>query len=191
MLVTVAEMVGRIEAATRDAFVRLNGGADTLLAAAGRFEASGNEAAQGFARMSSVTAGLTEAAGSVAGAARSLDSVVADYRSARDAVAGMLEGLRQTVDVASREASLTGDVLSRIESATQKLAAAQHAADSFLDEVTDVLATSHERFSEGMRSTVITANKQFHQELSQATGLLKDAIQELEFALPSPTRSAA
>lgn len=191
MLASVAEMVGRIEAATRDAFVRLNGGADTLLAAAGRFESSGHKAAEGFERMSSVTTGLTEAAGTVAGAARSLDSVVADYRSARDAVATMVEGLRQTVEAASREASLTGDVLSRIEMATQKLAAAQHAADGFLEEVTDVLATSQERFSEGMRSTVITANKQFHQELSQATGLLKDAIQELEFALPSPTRSAA
>ena len=191
MLEAVREMVSRIEAATADAFSRLNGGADTLLAAAGRFETSGREAADGFSRVASVTTGLAEAAGSVAGAARSLDSVVADHRSARDAVASMLEGLRGTVEVASREASLTGDVLSRIEGAAQRLAAAQQEADGFLDEVAQVIATSHERFSEGMRGTVVDANRQFHSELSQATGLLKEAIQELEFALPQGGRRAA
>jgi hypothetical protein len=191
MLGAVREMVSRIEATTASAFARLNDGADTLLAAAGRFETSGREAADGFSRMAAVTTGLTDAAGSVAGAARSLDSVVTDYRSARDAVGTMLDGLRQTVELASREATLTADVLSRIEGAAQKLASAQQEADGFLDEVAQVIATSHEKFSDGMRGTVVEANRQFHQELSQATGLLKEAIQELEFALPAGTRQVA
>lgn len=191
LLVAVREMVAGVEAATTDAFARLNGGAETLLAAAGRFESSGREAAEGFSRMASVTTGLSDAAGSVAGAARSLDSVVADYRSARDAVSGMVDGLRQVVETASREASLTADILSRIESATQKLAAAQAEADGFLDEVTEIIGASHEKFAEGMRGTVVEANRQFHHELSQATGLLKETIQELEFVLPSGTKQAA
>jgi DNA-binding GntR family transcriptional regulator len=82
-------------------------------------------------------------------------------------------------------------VLSRIEGAAQRLTAAQVAADGFLDEVTDAIAGSHERFADGMRNTVVEANKQFHKELSQATGLLREAIQELEVALPSPGRQAA
>ena len=191
MLASVREMVERIEATTASAFSRLNGGADTLLAAAGRFEASGREAADGFSRIAGVTTGLADAAGSVAGAARSLDSVVADYRNARDAVGTMVEGLRATVETASREASLTGDVLARIEGAAQRLAAAQQEADGFLDEVAEVIATSHEKFSEGMRGTVVDANRQFHAELSQATGLLREAIQELEYALPQGGRRAA
>lgn len=191
MLAAVGDMVTRIEGTTANAFSRLNGGADTLLAAAGKFEASGREASEGFSRIAMVTTNLSDAAGSVAGAARSLDSVVADYRSARDAVGTMLDGLRQTVEVASREASLTADVLSRIEGAAQRLASAQQEADGFLDEVTQVIATSHERFAEGMKGTVTEANRQFHSELSQATGLLKEAIQELELALPVGTRHAA
>jgi DNA-binding GntR family transcriptional regulator len=103
----------------------------------------------------------------------------------------MVDGLRQVVETASREASLTADVLSRIEAATQKLAAAQAEADGFLDEVTEVIGASHEKFAEGMRGTVVEANRQFHHELSQATGLLKETIQELEFALPSGTKQAA
>ena len=191
MLEAVRDMVGRIENVTRDAFSRLNVGAETLLTAASRFEASGRDAADGFSRMASVTSGLTDASNSVAGAARSLDSIVSDYRASRDTVATMLESLRGTVERASREASLTADVLSRIEGAAQKLSAAQLEAERFLDEVTEVLEKSHERFADGMRSTVVDANRQFHKELSQATGLLKDAIQELEFALPGAARQAA
>lgn len=187
----VREMTAGVQSATRDAFSRLNGGADTLLAAANRLEASGKEAAGGFDRIATVTSSLTEAAGSVAGAARGLDSVISDYRSARDAVATMVADLRGTVEAASREATLTADVLGRIEGAAQKLAAAQAQADGFLDEVVDVIGASHEKFSDGMRNTVVEANRQFHKEMTQATGLLKEAIQELEFALPAGGRQAA
>ncbi len=192
LLAAIGDMATRVEAATANAFARLNGGAETLLAAAGRFETSGREAAESFGRVAAVTTGLSEAAGSVAGAARGLDGVVADHRAARDAVAAMVEGLRQTVDSASREASLTADVLARIERATEGLVAAQTAADGFLDEVTEVIAGSHERFADGMRGAVVTANSQFHAELSRATGLLKEAIQELEGVVGSvPARQAA
>ncbi len=187
----VREMTAGVQTATRDAFVRLNGGADTLLAAANKLENSGRDVVGGFDRIANVTTGLAEAAGSVAGAARSLDSVVSDYRSARDAVTTMVQDLRATVENASREASLTADVLNRIEGATQKLVAAQTEADGFLDEVAEVIGQSHEKFSEGMRGTVIEANREFHTQLSRATGMLKEAIQELEASLPSTGRQAA
>lgn len=191
LLDAVKEMASRVERATQDAFTRLNGGADTLLAAAGRFEASGREAAGSFDRVASVTNGLADAAGSVAGAARGLDAVVADHRAARDSVAAMVESLRSTVEAASREASVTADVLTRIEGAAQKLAAAQTEADGFLDEVAEVIEQSHLKFAEGMKGTVAEANRQFHKELASATGLLKEAIQELEFAVTPAPREAA
>jgi hypothetical protein len=191
LLAAVRDMTTSVESVTRDAFVRLNSGADTMLAAAGRFESSGRNAAEGLDRMTAVTQGLSEAAGSVATAARSLDSVVSDYRGARDAVGLLVGELRQTVEAASREAALTSDVLARLEASASKLADAQGQAERFLDEVVEVIAGSHEKFAEGMRSTVVQANRDFLTELSRATGLLKDAIQELEFALPSPTRQAA
>lgn len=185
LLEAIREMTAGVQTATRDAFVRLNGGADTLLAAANKLENSGREVVGGFDRIANVTTGLSEAAGSVAGAARGLDSVISDYRSARDAVATMVQDLRATVENASREASLTAEVLGRIEGATQKLVAAQTEADGFLDEVADVIGQSHEKFSEGMRGVVVEANREFHTQLSRATGMLKEAIQELEASLPS------
>lgn len=191
LLLAIREMTAGVQAATRDAFVRLNGGADTLLAAATRLEVSGRDASDGFSRIATVTTGLSEAAGNVAGAARSLDSLMSDYRAARDAVSGMVQDLRSTVEAASREAALTADVLGRIEGATQKLATAQSEVEGFLDEVIEVIGTSHEKFADGMRTTVIEANRQFHKELTQATGLLKETIQELESALPIGGRQVA
>ena len=54
-----------------------------------------------------------------------------------------------------------------------------------------MIGQSHEKFSEGMRGTVIEANREFHTQLSRATGMLKEAIQELEASLPSTGRQAA
>lgn len=185
---SVRAMASSVEETTRNAFTRLNSGADTLLSAAGKFEAAGLQAAGSFEQMASVSSELAGAAGSVAGAARSLDSVVGDYKAARDTVAAMVDSLRSTVDSASREAALTQDVLQRIEGAAKKLADAQQNVDGFLDEVVDVIAASHEKFADGMRGTVVEANRHFHTELTQATGLLKEAIQELELALPAGQR---
>lgn len=191
LVASVRAMASSVEETTRNAFTRLNSGADTLLSAAGRFESAGLQAAGSFEQMASVSSELAGAAGSVAGAARSLDSVVGDYKMARDTVVSMVESLRATVDAASREAALTQDVLQRIEGAAKKLADAQQDVDGFLDEVVGVIAASHEKFADGMRGTVVEANRQFHTELTQATGLLKEAIQELELALPAGQRPRA
>lgn len=188
---SVRTMTAGVEEATRNAFTRLNSGAETLLNAADRFEVAGRRAADSFDQMASISSELAGAAGSVAGAARSLDSVLGDYKAARDTVASMVESLRGTVEAASREAALTEDVLKRIEGAAKKLADAQQDVDSFLEEVVTVIAESHQKFADGMRGTVIEANRQFHTELSQATGLLKESIQELELALPAGQRPRA
>jgi DNA-binding GntR family transcriptional regulator len=110
--------------------------------------------------------------------------VVGDYRAARDSVTLMLATIKETVANANRDVSMTSDVVARIEAAAQKLATAQNQADRYLDDVTEVIAESHQRFADGMRKTVAEANTAFHQQLAQATGLLSTAIQELEEALP-------
>ena len=54
-----------------------------------------------------------------------------------------------------------------------------------------MIEQSHLKFAEGMKGTVVEANRQFHKELTSATGLLKEAIQELESAVTPATRHAA
>lgn len=185
----IAAMTDRLDATTGTMVNRLNSGAETLLSAANVFEKSGREAAESYSRMAGVTDGLNGAATNVASAARSLDSVVGDYKAARDATTTMLATIKQTVEAASREAALTTDIVGKIETAAQKLMAAQNQADRYLDDVTDVLAQSHQSFADGMRKTVETATAQFHDDLRTATGLLRQTIEDLDHALSAPSIS--
>ena len=191
MMQGIQATVASLDAVSANLVTKLNNGADTLLLAAAEFGKSGREASKSFSDMAAVSNGLSGAATLVSNASRSLDSVVSDYKSARDGVAQMVSSLKETAEVAARDASLTSDLVGRIEAAAAKLAAAQQQADGYLEEVSEVLAESHQRFAAGMRQTLGEANTAFHNELTQATSLLRDAIQELEFALPSGARVAA
>ncbi len=97
----------------------------------------------------------------------------------------MVGALNVTIDTACKEASLTQNILARIEGAAEKLAAAQHQADQYLDEVSRVLAETHQEFASNMRTTLGEANKQFYTSLTEATSLLREGIQELDATLNS------
>mgnify|MGYP006994439313 FL=1 len=66
-----------------------------------------------------------------------------------------------------------------MQSASEKLGAAQQDAEEYLEGVTRVLALAHEEFAKNVEKTLHKGNAQFHIELSEATNLLKGAIQDL------------
>ena len=78
---------------------------------------------------------------------------------------------------------MTSDILARIEGAAAKLAQAQIQAEEYLDKISEVLAEAHQEFGENMRKTLGEANREFYDQLSQATKLLRVGIQELEVSL--------
>ena len=110
-----------------------------------------------------------------------------DYKAARDSLTGLVGSLQVLVEQVRRDASLSGEVISRIESATGKLVAAQQDADSYLSKVSEVIAVAHESFSEGMSRAVGEANREFHQALSDSVKLLREGIHELESTLDAAT----
>jgi ABC-type transporter Mla subunit MlaD len=111
----------------------------------------------------------------------------ADYQGTRDSMIELVGSLQLLVEQVRREASLSGEVITRIESATAKLVAAQQNADSYLTKVSEVIAVAHESFSEGMVKAVGEANRDFHQALSDSVKLLREGIHELESTLDAAT----
>jgi ABC-type transporter Mla subunit MlaD len=95
----------------------------------------------------------------------------------------MLTELRVTVENARTEASLTADVLARIDDAAAKLAKVQGEAEVYLEKISEVLAEAHQEFSDNMRKTLGEANQQFYDQLTRATQLLRVGIEELEVSL--------
>jgi vacuolar-type H+-ATPase subunit H len=110
---------------------------------------------------------------------------VADYRASRDVFERILVELRAIVENAKREASLTSDILARINDAAEKLSKAHTQAEEYLAKISEVLAESHQEFSDNMKKTLGEANRQFYDQLTQGTQLLRAAIQELEVTLGS------
>jgi SMC interacting uncharacterized protein involved in chromosome segregation len=187
----LAAAVDRLEGVTTDAIGRMNSGAETLAIAANDFAKAGNGVTGVLTKSEGLAQQLTQAAGSVGMAAKSLDGVLADYRTTRDTLAHMLEAVRGSVEAAKREASLTTDVLQRLESASSRLSDAQKRADEYLGNVTSVLEEAHAAFAENVERTLSTSNKAFYESMTQATKLLREAIIELEQTLGSLSPRAA
>ena len=202
----VSEMTGTVEAAIRDitaasqvmsqsvstlsnattsSIDKLNVGADRLNTAATNFATAGDRVAGVMGQAATVSAKLIEVSGSLTTSASAVQDALSDYRAQREAVSQLLTDVRATVELARKEASLTTDVLQRIESSTAKLGTAQMAADAYLDGVSQVLADSSEAFRESVVSTLSKVNHDFHTKLSSAVGLLSTAVQELEVTLGS------
>lgn len=173
----------RLEQVTTDAIARMNSGADTLAIAADNFARAGAGVSGVMTAARDLGAQLTQSAGVLSSASGAVESVLNDYRAARDSVASALSSVQGALDSARREASLTADVLQRLESSAGKLATAQRSADEYLQQVTEVLATSHEGFAKSMQRTLEAGNREFHNELSRATKMLREAITELETTL--------
>ncbi|MDO9053349.1 MAG: hypothetical protein Q7U37_05390 [Gallionella sp.] len=186
----VAEMRSAVLAmrnTTGEAMLGFNKGADTLTLAAQDFARAGQGVSSALDKTALVAGQLTQAAGNVAAASSGLGEMFADYQGTRDSMIELVGSLQLLVEQVRREASLSGEVITRIESATAKLVAAQQNADSYLTKVSEVIAVAHESFSEGMVKAVGEANRDFHQALSDSVKLLREGIHELESTLDAAT----
>lgn len=182
----VAEMKSAVLAMrniTGDAISKINNSADTLYLAAKDFAAAGQGVTTTLEKSSQVASQLSQAAGSVSAASKGLSGMLADHQSVRNSLAGMVDSMQAIVEQARREASMSSDVITRIEEATAKLVDAQKEADSYLSRVSEVLGEAHQSFSDGMTKAVGEANRDFHQALSDSVKLLREGIQELEDTL--------
>jgi chromosome segregation ATPase len=181
----MSQSVSTLSNATTTSIDKLNVGADRLNTAATNFAVAGDRVSGVMGQAATVSAKLTEVSGSLTTGASAVQDALTDYRAQREAVAQLLADVRATVELARKEASLTADVLQRIESSTAKLGTAQMAADAYLDGVSQVLSDSSEAFRESVVSTLSKVNHDFHTKLSSAVGLLSTAVQELEVTLGS------
>jgi ABC-type transporter Mla subunit MlaD len=181
----IATAIGKLESVTTDAIGRMNSSAETLALAADDFARAGNGVSGVLTQAQGLTGQLTQSATSLTAASGSMETLLADYRATRDTVAQMLEVVKSTVEAARREASLTTDILQRLDSSAEKLAVAQHAADEYLQKITDVLATSHQAFADSVSRTLNSGNREFLDAISTATKMLRETIMELDGVLTS------
>lgn len=171
--------ISQLSNITHESVDRMNIGAETLQSASATLAQNLNNMGAVVEKVSGTTDKLNLTAQSLGGATQAAMQVINDYRATRDTFATMVSDLKMTVENARREASLSSELVTQLETASEKLGAALQDAEEYLEGVTNVLAVAHEEFAKNVEKTLHKGNAQFHKELSEAINLLKGAIQDL------------
>ncbi|WP_213957833.1 anti-phage ZorAB system protein ZorA [Variovorax sp. dw_954] len=179
----MAQSVAVLTQTTNSSVDKMNAGAEQLGTASRNFAAAGERVTSVMGQAATVTTKLSETSGALTSGASALQELLRDYKTHRDAVGQLVSELRATVELARKEASLTGNVLARIESSANLLGTAQKQADEYLAGVSRVLGEAHTTFATEVKRTLEKANTEFHNKLSSAVGLLSSGVQELEVTL--------
>lgn len=183
----MARSVDALTHTTSTALDRMNAGASQLGAASQSFATAGERVSGVMEQAALVSARLADVSGSMIASADSMRGGLDDYRAHREAVGHLVTELRATVELARKEATLTADVLSRIQHSTERLGEAQQHADQYLNSVSKVLGDAHQAFAIAVKKTLGLANTEFHAKLSTAVGLLSSTVVELEATLGNAT----
>ena len=189
----VIEMKKTVESmrnSTNDALTKMKNGANTLSGAATEFAKAGQGVVGTLDKSKVVADQLSQASGAITSVSTGLAGVLSDYKSTRESMVELVGSMKSIIEQARKEASMSDDVLKRIEGATSKLIAAQHEADTYITKITEVIKTSHSEFTSGMTkslndlNTGITrvvgdANSSFHHDLTAAVGILKSNLADI------------
>ena len=182
---TIADSVDTLGRTTSSAIDRMNTGAQLMAVAAEDFTKAGNSVGNVLAQSSGLVEKINSTSTHLSTSANSLQDALHDYQAQRSSLMSMLSEFKQTVELARKDTQLTGDVLTRLEKATNQLGQAETAAEEYLSNVTKVLAETHESFTREMSNSVATANRDFHRNLKTAIDLLATTIADLEASLGS------
>ena len=179
----MTESVSALSSATSTSVEKMNAGAERLGTAASSFSNAGERVAEVMNQATAIGNKLAEVSSSLSTSSTSLHEALGDYKAQRQALTHVLTEVREMIELAGKEASITADVLQRIEASTTQLGLAQKAADEYLEGVNLVLEQSADSFKNAVVNTLSKVNYEFHEKLSAAVGLLATAVQELEGSL--------
>jgi hypothetical protein len=177
---TMQNAVAAMERISTESVHKMNLGADRLYAASEKFSQAGNATTTTLDRAQGLIKQMNEASGALTGSSTILSAAINDYKATRDSLGNMIAALTAAVDSAKREASLTTDIISRIERSAVTLREAELQAEKYLQDVTKVLSEAHNAFGAQVIATLGKVNGEFHTHLQRATGALAGAIGDLE-----------
>jgi len=186
----LAEAVQRAEASMRDTVERIKAATDSHLDRMGlgaeRLKSASGGLSDNLGLMKASSDGLNgtaerlnAASGVLTTALSATQQTLADQKAVRDALAEMVSSLRTTIETAKREATVNASLVDQLQKASQLLIQAQTATVTNLEEATQAIGDAHGAFAKQVEATLRDGNRVFHEELAQATGLLKGAIQDL------------
>lgn len=176
---TMQQAVTRMRTGVDENITRLGGSAERLDGSASKLASQMQVMAGAASSVETGISRLTEATHVMVQTAQASHLALNEHKLARDAIGAMVAELRGIVDRASREASLNEQLVRQLESATERLVAAQKQADQYLAGISNTLISAHQSFADNVGSTLQRGNAEFQRELSTAVDMLRSGIQDL------------
>lgn len=170
---------------TSDSINRMNTGADTLHRAATNFADAGKAVSGVMQQTVTASEKIQQSSTVLASSSKQLSEVMGGYEKARDDINQMVTELKVVVENARREATLTSELVKKLETAAALLGNAQTDAGEYLEQVSEVLGEAHQAFANNMENTLKKGNTTFNKELSDSVEYLRDIVQELGETLDS------
>lgn len=177
--------IARLETATKTHIDGMNQGAEKLYGASSKLGDNLVKMKESSDGLSNVADKMNTASSSLTSALQATQKILADQQQVRDSLTSMVRELNALIEGSKREASLSAKLVDGLTAASNKLVEAQRNAEGYLEGVSAVLGEAHSAFAQQLMNTLREGNKAFHEELAQATGLLKGAIQDLGDVLDS------
>ena len=126
---------------------------------------------------------LSAAAAGLDVATKTVQLSVAAYEKTRSDVAAMMESLKMIIESAKREAGLSKELVTQLESAAAKFSVVQTDADAYLGRVSSVLEETFAKFTDSMAKALDKARINTDDSLSNAVGMLRATIEDLDEGL--------
>ncbi len=170
---------------TKESTGLFNAGAHALQVSFKDFSKASGMVSSTMQAIEKASAEIQGASSNLAQATNGVKDMMDEHARTSDIFATIVSELRSTIENARHEASMTTQIVERIQKATEQLGIAQNKAEEYLHGLTDVLAQAHAEFAGNIELTLRKSNTQFHEELSRAVSLVSGAIQDFGDVLDS------
>ena len=173
------DSINKLSLSTQANIEKMSSGADSLNGASIRLTENLGSIKSSTDGLSSSSKQLIEASSTLSNATSSMQNTLTDQKAVREAISAMVADLKNIVENAKRDATLTIELVSNLEKASSQLQKAQSDAGDYLKGISEVLVKAHSEFANQLKTTLNEGNRAFQSELAQATSYLKGAIQDL------------
>lgn len=184
-VVVMQNSISAMTTATTESINKLNTGAETLYIASSDFVKAGLQVNNSIKNTGQLMSNIESVSTNLTTASISVKEVMTKYAQTNDTFASVVANLKEIIENAKKEASLTLDIVSQFEIAASRLGLAQKGAEEYLENLTEVLSKTHEDFADNITKTLRASNSAFHEDLSSAVSLVRRAIQDFGDELDS------
>jgi hypothetical protein len=182
-ITSLEENVSVLSNVTVSAINGIERGASKLQDATLGLADAGEELTKTFTLAGTSTSEIVRSAVQLTRATEIIDKSINTSESVASLFSKMAIDLRQTVETAKRDASVTADLVTTIERAAEKIRDSGQVAEEYLEKVNLVLTEAHRAFASSAAETQKSMSQRFHKDLADAVALLGGSVTDLRTQL--------